>query len=47
METLQRVNISMQDVTNKLAEGVQLFIDAFDKLLSAVEKKRSRSRHRS
>ena len=41
METLQRVKISMQDVTDKLlAEGVQLFIDAFDKLLSAVEKKR-------
>lgn len=41
METLKRVNISMQDVTDRLlAEGVQLFIQAFDKLLSAVEKKR-------
>lgn len=41
METLSRVNISMQDVTKQLlTEGVQLFIEAFDKLLSAVEKKR-------
>jgi transaldolase/glucose-6-phosphate isomerase len=41
IETLKRVNISLSEVTNKLlAEGVQLFIDAFDKLLSAVEKKR-------
>jgi transaldolase / glucose-6-phosphate isomerase len=41
METLSRVNISMQDVTEQLlAEGVQLFIEAFDKLLSSVEKKR-------
>jgi transaldolase/glucose-6-phosphate isomerase len=41
METLERVNISMQDVTDKLlVDGVQLFADAFDKLLSAVQKKR-------
>ncbi len=41
METLERVNISMQDVTNQLlADGVQQFAQAFDKLLSAVEKKR-------
>ncbi|GAB1541265.1 bifunctional transaldolase/phosoglucose isomerase [Scytonema sp. NUACC21] len=41
METLSRVNISMKDVTDKLlTEGVQLFIEAFDKLLSVVEKKR-------
>ncbi|MEC4811694.1 MAG: bifunctional transaldolase/phosoglucose isomerase [Scytonema sp. PMC 1069.18] len=41
METLSRVNISMQDVTEQLlAEGVKLFIEAFDKLLSSVEKKR-------
>ncbi|WP_414587740.1 bifunctional transaldolase/phosoglucose isomerase [Scytonema sp. PCC 10023] len=41
METLSRVNISMQDVTTQLlTEGVQLFIEAFDKLLSVVEKKR-------
>ncbi|MEI2580234.1 bifunctional transaldolase/phosoglucose isomerase [Scytonema sp. PRP1] len=41
METLSRVNISMQDVTKQLlTEGVQLFIEAFDKLLSVVEKKR-------
>lgn len=41
METLERVNISMQEVTDKLLkDGVQQFTDAFDKLLSAVEKRR-------
>jgi transaldolase/glucose-6-phosphate isomerase len=41
METLQRVGISLKEITDKLlAEGVQLFAEAFDKLLSAVEKKR-------
>ncbi len=41
METLERVNISMQDVTDQLlVDGVQLFAQAFDKLMSAVEKKR-------
>jgi transaldolase / glucose-6-phosphate isomerase len=37
--TLGEVGISMTDVTDKLlAEGVQLFSDAFGKLLTAVEK---------
>lgn len=37
----QRANISWQQITDRLlAEGVQLFMDAFDQLLSAVEKKR-------
>jgi len=41
METLERVNIAMPDVTEQLLQdGVQLFAQAFDKLLSAVEKKR-------
>jgi transaldolase / glucose-6-phosphate isomerase len=41
MDILEQVGISMEQVTDKLlAEGVQLFADAFDKLLSAVEKKR-------
>ncbi len=40
METLERVGISMQEVTDKLlAEGVKLFADPFDQLLSAVGKK--------
>ncbi len=41
METLERVGISMREVADKLlAEAVKLFVDPFDKLLSAVEKKR-------
>jgi transaldolase/glucose-6-phosphate isomerase len=41
MEALEEVGISMQEVTDKLlAEGVTLFEEAFDKLLSSVEKKR-------
>jgi transaldolase/glucose-6-phosphate isomerase len=41
MEALEEVGISMQEVTDKLlAEGVALFAEAFDKLLSSVEKKR-------
>ena len=40
LETLERVGISMQEVTDKLlAEGVKLFADPFDQLLSAVGKK--------
>jgi len=40
METLERVGIAMQEVTNKLLEeAVKLFVDPFDKLLSAVEEK--------
>ena len=41
METLERVGISMQEVTDKLlVDGVRLFAEAFDKLLAAVEKTR-------
>src|SRR5205823_14214452 len=41
METLERVGISMPEVADKLlAEAVKVFVDPFDKLLSAVEKKR-------
>jgi transaldolase / glucose-6-phosphate isomerase len=40
METLARVNIPMQAVTDKLLdEGLVLFSDAFDKLLKAVDKR--------
>lgn len=39
---LQQAGISLQRVTDQLlAEGVQLFKDAFDQLLSAVEEKRT------
>jgi transaldolase / glucose-6-phosphate isomerase len=39
MAALAEVGISMKDVTDKLlAEGLQLFSDAFSKLLKAVEK---------
>jgi transaldolase/glucose-6-phosphate isomerase len=39
MATLAEVGISIQDVTDKLlTEGVELFSDAFEKLLKAVEK---------
>ncbi len=39
METLARVGISIDEVTDKLTEdGVRLFAEAFDKLLEAVEK---------
>ena len=39
MAALAEVGISMKEVTDKLlAEGVQLFSDAFEKLLKAVEK---------
>jgi len=41
MARLASVGISMQDVTDQLVEqGVQLFADAFDKLLRAIEQKR-------
>lgn len=40
METLEQLGFSMKDVTDKLLkEGVRLFAEAFDKLLSAVDKK--------
>jgi transaldolase/glucose-6-phosphate isomerase len=39
MDTLQKVGMSMNDVTrNLLEEGLHLFSEAFDKLLTAVEK---------
>lgn len=42
LANLQQVGISLQQITNQLlAEGVQLFKDAFDQLLSAVEEKRT------
>jgi transaldolase/glucose-6-phosphate isomerase len=42
MDTLQKVGISMQEVTDKLTrDGVKLFADAFDQLLAAVEKSSS------
>ena len=42
MATLREVGISMRDVTDKLlVEGVQLFSDAFEKLLKAVESQTS------
>ena len=43
MATLAEVGISMKEVTDKLLiEGVQLFSDAFGKLLKAVEKQTRR-----
>jgi transaldolase / glucose-6-phosphate isomerase len=39
---LEKAGISLKQITNQLLiDGVQLFIDAFDQLLSAVEKKRT------
>ncbi len=39
METVAKLGISMDEVTDKLTDdGVKLFADAFDKLLEAVEK---------
>ncbi len=41
MDSLAQVGISIKDVTDKLLDdGVQLFADAFNRLLTAVEKKR-------
>src|SRR5262245_23583476 len=40
METLAKVGISMKEVTDKLlADGVQSFSEAFDKLLAAVDRR--------
>jgi len=40
METLERVGISINEVTDKLLkDGVRLFAEAFDKLLNAVDKR--------
>ncbi len=42
METLERLGISMDTVTAQLLkEGVHLFVDAFDKVVSAVETARA------
>jgi transaldolase/glucose-6-phosphate isomerase len=39
MQTVAKLGISMEEITDKLTEdGVRLFEDAFDKLLAAVEK---------
>jgi transaldolase/glucose-6-phosphate isomerase len=39
MEALERVGISMQEITDQLLnEGVRLFADAFDKLLNALDR---------
>jgi len=44
MATLERSGISIDAVTAKLvAEGVQLFADAFDKLLAAIAGKRAQT----
>lgn len=41
MEDLKKVNISLPEICNTLVvDGVKLFADAFDQLLSALEKKR-------
>ncbi|MDD5560467.1 bifunctional transaldolase/phosoglucose isomerase [Candidatus Methylomirabilis sp.] len=40
MQTLERAGISMTEITNRLLDdGVQLFAEAFDKLLQAVDKR--------
>ncbi|NMF64291.1 bifunctional transaldolase/phosoglucose isomerase [Brasilonema octagenarum] len=42
LSKLEKAGISLQQITDKLlAEGVQLFMDAFDQLLGTVEKKRT------
>lgn len=42
LSNLQQAGISLQQTTDRLlTEGVQLFINAFDQLLSTVEKKRT------
>ncbi|MBD0316519.1 MAG: bifunctional transaldolase/phosoglucose isomerase [Nitrospiraceae bacterium] len=44
MASLAKAGISMKDVTDKLlAQGVQLFADAFDKLLKAVDRQGKQS----
>jgi transaldolase/glucose-6-phosphate isomerase len=41
METLAQAGISMDEITDKLLDdGVRLFVESFDRLLAAVEKKR-------
>ena len=38
LETLERLDISLEQITDRLLEdGIQLFVTAFDKLLNAVE----------
>ena len=42
METLERLGVSLEEITDKLtADGVQLFADAQDKLLGAIKRKRA------
>ena len=44
MTTLEEVGISIEEVTDRLlVEGVQIFSDAFGKLLNAVDKQRDRT----
>jgi transaldolase/glucose-6-phosphate isomerase len=41
LETLDKVGISLREVTDRLLDdGVRLFIEAFDKLLSAIDQQR-------
>ena len=48
MAALERAGISMKEVTDKLlADGVQLFADAFAKLLTAVERQSREPRARA
>ena len=42
MAALDRLGVSLEEITDKLtADGVQLFADAQDKLLGAIERKRA------
>src|SRR2546421_467446 len=44
MADLQKAGISMKDVTDKLLEdAIKLFDDAFDKLIAAIEEKKTKS----
>jgi len=46
LSKLDDVGISLDDVTDELlTQGCQLFVDAFDQLLAAVEKKRLQVMH--
>ena len=41
METLENIGISLKEVTDRLlVDGVRLFAEAFDRLLTAIEQKR-------
>src|SRR5438874_5414255 len=44
MQNLERAGVSMRDATDKLlADGVKIFEEAFDKLLEAIEKNRTKN----